>query len=68
MIKVNNQYNFGDVVYLKTDTEQKPRIVVSIEIFSDGEHIYKLNQCNMASWHYEMELSTEKDVLLCTTN
>lgn len=42
MMVIDNKFEHGDVVYLKTDDEQKPHIVSKIEIFKGGELLYGL--------------------------
>lgn len=64
---IENKFEFGEVVYLKTDTEQKPRIVYSMKVFPN-EILYELACGTTVSSHYEFEISTEINVLLQTTN
>lgn len=61
MMIVDNQYNIGDIVYLKTDEDQLARQVFSIEIYKNGEMMYKLVQGIQTSSHYAFEISTEKN-------
>lgn len=64
---INNAFTLGEFVYLKTDPDQFKRILVGIQITHEGL-LYKL-ACNMAeTWHYEIEISTEKDMLMLTEN
>lgn len=64
---IDNKFEIGDVVYLKTDTEQKPRIVYCIKVFK-GEYLYDLTSGTQTSSHYDFEISTEVNVLITTTN
>lgn len=64
MIVIDNKFEHGDVVYLKTDDEQKPHIVSKIEIFKGGELLYGLINKKEVSSHYEFEISTEKNNLI----
>jgi len=64
MIVVDNKFEHGDVVYLKTDEEQRPHIVSKIEIFKGGELLYGLINKKEVSSHYEFEISTEKNILI----
>lgn len=64
MIKLDNKFDFGDTVYLKTDMDQKPRMVVAFEVYVGGETLYKLASGTLASYHYEMEISTDRDKML----
>lgn len=52
------RYNIGDIVYLKTDTEQKVRIVTGILIRANI-YIYYLSSCTEESSHYDIEISSE---------
>lgn len=60
MMVIDNKYDFGDVVYLITDEEQKPRIVCSFEIYKGGEILYRLNSGTASSSHYEFEITNQK--------
>lgn len=67
MIKIDNKYDFGQIVYLKTDKEQKPRIVTRITIGPSMYLLYELSSEINTSPHYEMEISPDKDVVLSTS-
>ena len=58
---VENIYDFGDIVFLKTDAEQNERIVTGISIRPNGPIIYYLNCGQFISSHYEMEIIKEKE-------
>lgn len=53
-----------DIVYLVTDSEQLPRMVISIEFTACGGKFYTLNHSIYESRHYRCEISKEKDVLI----
>jgi hypothetical protein len=61
MTVIENKYEIGEVVYLKTDPEQLKRIVVAIVIYKNAEIVYKLVCGITESNHYDFELQTEKD-------
>jgi hypothetical protein len=63
---LQSKYDLGQIVYLKTDKEQCARMVISISFRPTGV-IYELNYGSVSSWHYEIEVSDEKDVLASTT-
>lgn len=63
MMIIENKYEIGDTVYLKTDSDQKARIVVSFKVYKNGEIMYELVNGTEASSHYEFEISLEKDVI-----
>lgn len=62
MMVIDNKYNIGDFVYLNTDTEQKKRLVISISVSPTGIR-YCLSCGNNDTWHYDIEISKEIDVL-----
>ena len=61
-MKFDAKFNLGDRVYLITDIEQKERFVVGICIKPCG-FTYHLSSGDLDSWHYDFEISSEKDVL-----
>lgn len=63
MITVDNRFDIGETVYLKTDRDQLPRIVFAF-IVSQKEIIYRIASGRDISDHYNFELSLEKDVLI----
>jgi len=64
MMVINNKFNIWQIVYLKTDCDQYPRIVVSLELFDGGAIMYKLGCADEISRHYEFELSKKEDMEL----
>lgn len=65
---INNKFKLGELVYLKTDPEQMARIIISLQISVDGGLLYKLAIGMSEQWHYEVEISREKDIVLATQN
>lgn len=63
MITLDNRFNIGETVYLKTDREQLPRIVFGFWV-TKREILYKLASGKETSEHYDFEISLEKDVLI----
>lgn len=63
MLTIDNEYNMGDIVYVKTDSEQLPRIVTAI-IVTGRDILYECAAFVDISSHYGFELSPEKDILL----
>lgn len=61
---INNKFNLGDVVYLITDIEQRPRIVTGIKIRMNDLIIYGLSCIHEETNHYEVEISIEKNILI----
>lgn len=70
MITIANKFNFGQIVYLKTDTEQSPLMVVEMYIGCvNPDHkvytvAYKVVSGTRDYIGYEMEFSDEKDTLI----
>lgn len=57
----------GDIVFLKTDPDQRARIVIGIFIRPNGKSYYL--SCGVEeSFHYEIEMSTEPDIVFKTGN
>jgi len=67
MMVIQNSFEIGELVYLKTDKEQNPRIIYCIKVYK-SENIYELACGTTTSSHYEFELSKEVNVLMSTTN
>jgi hypothetical protein len=55
-------FKIGQIVYLKTDDQQLARMVIAIEI-KQGSIAYCLSQGTTTSWHYEIEMTEEKDIV-----
>lgn len=65
---IKNKFNIGDMVYLKTDPEQHPRMVIGISIKPNG-FTYILAFGSNESYHYELEISNTKDTFtVCGIN
>jgi len=64
---IDNKFEFGEIVYLKTDKEQNPRIVYMMKVLQN-EILYELACGTTVSTHYEFEISKEINVLMQTTN
>ena len=67
-MQINPKFNIGQVVYLKTDPEQLPRIVISILIGADSLIQYRLMCGTEESLHYAIEIDAEKDVIKLMMN
>lgn len=59
MMLIDNKYNIGDVVYLKTDPDVRPRMVTAMQIDSQGL-MYQLNYGTEKTFHYDIEITKEK--------
>lgn len=62
MMVIDNKFSIGEIVYLVTDDEQKPRIVTYIKIKPGGSVSYELTNGAFCSEHYEFELSAEENI------
>lgn len=66
-MKINNAFNFGDILFLKTDHDQKERILTGINITPNGI-TYRVSEGINESYHFEIELSREANILLKIKN
>lgn len=61
-----SRFALRETVYLKTDIEQKARLITAIKFKGDGGCVYAL-ACGMdESEHYDFEVSETKDILIAT--
>lgn len=67
-MKINNKFNIGDVVYIKTDVEQKPNIIICINVYSNDYYTYKLNSPDDCSDYRDYEISKEENKLIKVKN
>lgn len=63
MMIIENKFDIGQTVYLKTDVSQSPYIVTRLNITANGLS-YGLNSGPMESWHFDFEISEEKNTEL----
>ena len=62
MLKVNNsEFQIGDLVYLKTDPEQRQRIVTGI-LTRPTSLIYYVSLGDNETIHYDIEISKEQNI------
>ena len=66
MMLADTIFNIGNIVFLKTDSEQKERIVTGF-IVRQNYISYNINCGTEESWHYDFEMTIEKDVLKSVT-
>lgn len=55
-------HEIGDVVFLITDIEQEPRMVTAITVRANGITDYQLSCGTLATWHYSIEISSERAI------
>ena len=65
-IRVRNThvFFFGQVVYLRTDEEQRPRMITHYKTDIHGGDFYGLSCGVDFSWHFPEEISTTKNFTL----
>lgn len=61
-MNINNKFEIGQIVYLKTDDEQFSRIVTGFTV-REQSLLYGLSQGTNETFHYDFEITTEKDIL-----
>jgi N-formylglutamate amidohydrolase len=67
-VTIRCKFNYGQIVYVKTDINQDPRQVIGVQGTADGGMLIKLTIDGDASWHYECEITEEKDIMLTMNN
>lgn len=68
MMVINNVFEIGDTAFLVTDPDQRERLVVGITIRQASVLLYELAAGADTSWHYEYELTAERDITKATTS
>jgi hypothetical protein len=66
-MKINTEFDLGEEVYISTDLDQYRRIITGIEI-SPGGIQYRLSVGMEFSWHYDVEISRDRDIMILTSN
>lgn len=59
-------FDIGDSVYLKIDPKQEERLVTGINIRQNGIS-YALSHLTGESYHYDFEISKERDIIKATS-
>jgi hypothetical protein len=63
-MKIDNKFEIGQQVYIKTDKDQSTRIVTSIQIRPNNLLMYELGCGSQCSWHYDFEITEDQNVLI----
>lgn len=63
MLNIDNKFDIGQCVYLKTDPDQNARIITSI-IVNKYDLIYEMIYSTSVSRHYDFEISETKNELV----
>jgi hypothetical protein len=60
------EFKFGEIVYLKTDDDQRARMVTGLSLRPDRAITYGLTLGTNETWHYAIEIDTERDIVKAT--
>jgi hypothetical protein len=60
MMMIENKFEIGEIVYLKTDTDQIPRIITAIQVHANGCIDYLIICGTNEYWGVDIEISKEK--------
>lgn len=63
MIKIDNKFNFKEIVYIVTDPEQAQGIITGIHVDYEGTILYGVSRNGEEGDFYDFELSRDKDPL-----
>ena len=64
---IDNKFELKEIVYLKTDSQQKERIITGFIVRSTSI-IYELSCADESCSSYDFEISKERDVVKATSN
>lgn len=59
---IDTPYEFGDIVFLKTDINQDEMIITEMRVLQKGVILYLLSRGMQSSSHYEYEFEREPDL------
>lgn len=65
IMTIDLEYEFGETVYIRHDTEQNPYVVVQVILTPEGK-VYNVNGDTGTETVYEIELSRERNEVLAT--
>lgn len=60
---VEPEFQLDEILYLKTDPEQLPRLLIGYIIYQDHTISYKLTQALIESQHFASEISRDKCII-----
>lgn len=66
-MRIENNFQIKQTVYLKTDADQLPRIITGI-IVRPNDLVYELTCGTVVSNHFDFEITTEQDILTRSQN
>lgn len=61
-VKIELDYDIGDLVYLKTDVDGLERLIISITLLPGNLAVYTLSCGDEESEHYAIEIMEKKPV------
>lgn len=64
---VDNKFDIGQIVFLRTDADQSPFLVTRLTINRDGI-LYYLTSGQIESCHYDFEISDKRDEIFAVDN
>jgi len=59
-ITINTKFDLGEIVFLKTDEEETPYIIISITYDINNSIVYNLKNGCEVSYHFEKEIKSNK--------
>lgn len=59
---ITTEHDIGEIVFVKTDEEQRERMITEISIKSPNFVLYLLSYGVNNSWHSDVEISKELDL------
>lgn len=62
ILLIDNKFDFRDEVYVRTDPDQRKRIITRIEVWPSGAMMYGASLNETMAWFEDFELSREKKV------
>lgn len=68
MGRFESGWELGDMVYVKTDVEQLPRMITEITFSITGATVYSLTQMAIISYHSDKEFTDECDTVMKMDN
>jgi len=67
-MQINTLFDIGEEVYVKNDPEQVKRTIVELKVLPKKLIWYAVAIADFVSYHYDFELTREKDQLLHLRN
>jgi len=67
-IIIRSKFDYGQLVYIKTDITQEPLQVIGVQGTADGGMLIKLTRDGEVSYHYECEITEDKNIMMITNN